>query len=232
MTSLCALACGLIVLSGIPSVQTAAQSEPMAVAPFRAVELRNGAHAILRYGPAQRVTVLKGNPDETEITIASGDRLVVDRCKSKCIRGDELEIEIVTPELASITLAHGGWIQSRGSFPRQAGLDVTVENGGTIDIRSMSVVNVKASVLSGGRILTKPLTAMVANVVQGGNVTYWGEARVTQSIQHGGVIERGNPSEADTPFLDRDGFVTPVQPIPPVPPTEPLRRSSALTCCA
>lgn len=222
MASLRAFACGLVVLWGLPSV-TAAQSEPMPVAPFRSLELRNGTHAVVRYGPIPRVTFLKGNPDETQVTIVSGDRLVVEKCKSKCTREYELEIEIVTPELGSITLAHGGWIQSRGSFPRQAEIDVTVDNGGTLDIRSMSVANVKASVLSGGRILTKPLTAMVANVVQGGNITYWGDARVTQSIQHGGVIERGNPSEADTPLPDGDSFVTPVQPIPPVPPTEPLR---------
>jgi hypothetical protein len=205
MASLRALACGLVVFWGLPSV-TAARSEPIAVAPFRSLELRNGSHAFLRYGPTPRVTFLKGNPDETQVTIVSGDRLVVDKCKSKCTGEYELEIEIVTPELGSITLAHGGWIQSRGSFPRQAAIDVTVDNGGTIDIRSMSVANVKASVLSGGRILTTPLTAMAATVVQGGNITYWGDARVTQSIEHGGVIEKGDPSEADTPL-----------------PTEPLR---------
>jgi hypothetical protein len=202
MASLRALTCGLVVLSGIPSVQTAAQPEPMAVAPFRSLELRNGTHAILRYGPTPRVTFLKGNPDETQVTIASGDRLVVDKRKSKRPRGYELEIEIVTPELTSITLAHGGWIQSVGSFPRQAEIDLTVDNGGTIDIRAMSVASVKASVLSGGRIFAKPLTAIAASVVDGGNITYWGDARVTQSIQHGGVVERGDPSEADAPFLE------------------------------
>ena len=223
MASLRALACGLIVLSGIPSVQTAAQSQSMAVGPFRSLELRNGTHAILRYGPAPRVTFLKGNPDDAKITVESGDRLVVDKGKSKRPRGYELEIEIVTPELASITLAHGGWIQSRGSFPRQAEIDVTVDNGGTIDIRSMSVASIKASVLSGGRIFAKPLTAIDASVVDGGNVTYWGDARVTQSIQHGGVVERGDPSEADTPFLESGPFISPVQPSPSVPPTEPHR---------
>ena len=202
MASLRALAGGLIVLPGILSVQAAAQSEPMAVAPFRSLELRNGTHAILRYGPTPRVTFLKGNPDETQVTIVSGDRLVVDKRKRERPRGYELEIEIVTPELTSITLAHGGWIQSRGSFPQQAEIHVTVDNGGTIDIRSMSVASIKASVLSGGKIFAKPLTAIAASVVDGGNITYWGDARVTQSVQHGGVVERGDPSEADAPFLE------------------------------
>ena len=202
MASLRALACGLVVLSGIPSVQTAAQSEPMRVGTFRSLELRNGTHVILRYGPTPRVTFLKGNPDDTKVTIASGDRLVIDKHKRTRSRGYELEIEIVTPGLTSITLAHGGWLQSRGSFPRQAEIDVTVDNGGTIDIRTMSVASINASVLSGGRIFAKPLTAIGAKVVDGGNITYWGDARVTQSIQHGGVVERGDPSEADAPLLE------------------------------
>lgn len=224
MRSVLALASGLLVLSVIPSVQTAAQSAPMSLAPFRSVETRNGAHAILRYGPTQRVTFLKGSPDHTQVTIASGDGLVIDKCKSKCPRGYELEIEIVTPELARLTVAHGGWIQSRGSFPRQAEIGVTVDNGGTIDIRSMSVGSITASVLSGGRILVKPLAAMTASVVDGGNVTYWGDARVTQSIQHGGVVERGTPSDADRPLSELGDPFAPVPAIPPVPPIKAPRR--------
>jgi hypothetical protein len=226
MRSALALASGLLVLSGIPSVQTVAQSEPMSVevAPFRSVETRNGAHAILRYGPTQRVTFLKGSPDDAQVTIASGDELVIEKGKSKSGRGYELEIEIVTPDLARLTVAHGGWIQSRGSFPRQAEIGVTIDNGGTIDIRSMSVGSVTASVLSGGRILVKPLAAMTASVVDGGNVTYWGDARVTQSIQHGGVVERGSPSDADRPLSEIGDPFAPVPPIPPVPPINGPRR--------
>lgn len=225
MKSHLALACGLVVLSGIPSAQTAAQSEPMAVevAPFRSVELRNGSHAILRYGPTQQVTFLKGKPEHTQVTVASGGRLVIDKCKSKCGRGYELEIEIVTPALARLTVPQGGWIQTRGSFPRQAELGVTVDNGGTIDIRTMSVGSVTASVLSGGRILTKPLTALVASVVQGGNITYWGDVPVTQSIQHGGVVERGTPTDADRPLFESGEASAPVPPIPPRPPAKGRR---------
>jgi hypothetical protein len=200
MTSVRALACGLLVLSGIPSVQATAQVAPVVpLSPFRSVELRNGAHAIIRYGPAQRVTFLKGTPDDAQL-ITSGDRLIIEKCKSKSGRRQELEIEILTPELAHVTLAHGGRVQSRGSFPRQAELAVTVDNGGTIDIRSMSVANLTATVLSGGGILAKPLIELVARVEDGGNITYWGDARVTQSIQHGGVIVRGSPSDADKPL--------------------------------
>lgn len=192
MTSMVALACGLVLL-GIPAVQAAAQAEAtVPVAPFRSVELRNGGKVILRHGPTQRVTFLKGSPGSTQITVSSEDGLVID-CTSKHARGYELEIEIVTPEIAGLSVAHGGTIQSRGSFPRQAGIGVSVDNGGTIDIRSMSVGSVSASVLSGGRILATPLTMLAATVVEGGHITYWGDARVTQSIEHGGSVTKGSP---------------------------------------
>lgn len=225
MRSVLSLAGGLLVLSGIPSAQTAAQSDAMSVevAPFRSVELRNGSHAILRYGPTQRVIFLKGSPDQTQVTVGAGDRLVIDKCKSKCAREYELEIEIVTPEVDGITVAHGGWIQSRGSFPRQAALRVTVDNGGTIDARAMSAGSVTASVLSGGRILVKPLSAMVASVVQGGNITYWGDAAVRQSIEHGGVIDRGAPSDVDKPFSEVGVFKDAVPSVPAAPPVKGRR---------
>ena len=219
MTSVLARVCAVLVLSGIPSGQAAAQSEPMsvAIAPFRSVELRNGGHAILRHGPTQRVTFLKGSPDDTRVTVARGGELVIEKGKSTSARRYELEIEILTPELDHVTVAHGGTIQSRGSFPRQAEIVVTVDNGGTIDVRSMSPGSVNASVLSGGRILVKPLTAMAARVVAGGNITYWGDARVTESIEHGGVITRGDPTEADQPLSEVSPATAPVPPANPLP---------------
>jgi hypothetical protein len=222
------MACGVLVLS-IPFRPAAAQSPPTStertvgtvvpLAPFRSVEVRNGGHAIIRYGPTQRVTVLKGNPDDARITVASGDVLVIDKHRNKTDRRNELEVEIITPALAQLTQAHGGWIQSRGTFPRQAAFSVTVDNGGTIDIRSMSVASLTASVLSGGHILAKPLTELAARVEQGGNITYWGEPRVTQSIEHGGVITRGSPSEADKPLFESDQAIAPASPRAPLSPT-------------
>jgi hypothetical protein len=219
MRSVLALTCGLLVVTATPSLDAAAQSDAASVAPFRSIEARNGTHAIVRYGPAHRVTFLKGSADHTRITV-TGDRLVIDKCRSKCARGYGLEVEIVTPEITHLTMAHGGWVESRGSFPRQAAVGVTVDNGGTIDIRSMSVASITASVLSGGRILVKPLAAMTATVVDGGNITYWGDARVTQSIEHGGVVERGAPSDADTPLSELGA------PFATVPPTPAGRQTS------
>jgi len=192
------------------------------LAPFRSVELRNGGKAILRHGPVQRVTLLKGTLDYSQVTIVSGDRLVIDKCSNKCPRGYELEIEIITPDIYGISVAHGGTIASRGNFPRLAEIRIDVSNGGTIDIRSITVDSVNASVDQGGRIFTKPQVSMSASVRQGGIITYWGDAQVTSSVEHGGVVTKGTAEEADQPISDI-GPSLPSVPQSPITPTRPIQ---------
>ena len=50
------------------------------------------------------MTFLKGSPDHTQVSIASGDGLVIEKCKRKCDRGYELEIEIVTGRSSPVSL--------------------------------------------------------------------------------------------------------------------------------
>lgn len=219
----------VLIMSPVVKVSTQSMSAPVAaqkvirLTPFSSVELRNGGKAILQHGPAQRVTLLRGSLDYTGVTIADGSRLVIDKCKSQCPRGYDLEIEIVSPNIARISVADGGTIQSRGSFPRQAEIGVAVTNGGAIDIRSMVVDRVTASVASGGQILTRPQTAMSASVVDGGVITHWGDARISKSIRGGGVINRGTAAEAGQPLSESSPSLPFVPPIPPLPPIQPTR---------
>jgi len=200
-----------------------AQPEPTApvaagavvpLAPFTSVELRDGVKAVLQYGPVQRVTLLKGSPEVTQVAVAGGEWLVIEKCRDKCPRGYELEIEIVTPKIAGISVAHGGTIESRGSFPRQAEISLAVSNGGTIDTRSILADKITAAVAEGGRIFAKPGTIMLASVVNGGIITYWGDAQVTSSTQHGGQVTKGAAADADKPLSD---FNLPLPSVPNVP---------------
>jgi hypothetical protein len=216
---------------GVSTTTSATASPPVAtqtvvpLAPFSSVELRNGAVAILRYGAIPHVTLLKGTLDYTAVMVESG-LLVVDKCKSRCPRGYELEIEIVTPDIARISVAHGGTIQSRGHFPRQTEISVAVSQGGTIDIRSMAMGRVTASVEQGGRIFTMAHIAMFASVVNGGNITYWGDADVKSSVHGGGSVTKGTEAEADKALSKLNPplpFVPPTPPVPPIPPVRPKR---------
>lgn len=222
---------GLVILlaavSAVASPVTLERGRPLTVS-FSALELRNGGTVNLIHGPSQRVTLLKGDPEQIAITIGADGRLVIDRCPKHCPRGHDLEVEVETPARAAIAVAEGGTIQSRGEFPLQPEIRVGVSQGGTIDIRSMPVANVTASVYSGGRIFTQAGAALSANVEHGGNVTYWGDPVVKSSVRFGGVVVKGTATDVDRPLVDLgiEGPppVPPIPPVPAVPAIQPISR--------
>lgn len=185
----------------VVAAQVSAQTV-VPVAPFRSIELHDGGHVILRHGPTQTVTLLKGSTDCAQFTMADGGWLVIDKYKGRCRRKYELEIEIITPYIAEILVADGGRIQSRGSFPRQTGIKVAVRNGGMIDIRTIVPDRVTASVEEGGGIFVMPQVVLSASVVNGGQITYWGDARIESSVRHGGAVTKGPAAEADRPLSE------------------------------
>lgn len=190
------LIAGIFVLAPLP-VQNALQ-----VGPFSSIELPHGGHVVLERAPTRRVRLIRGSLDYTRVAVADGGRLIIDKCFRKCPRGYRLELEILTPNVTGITLANGGRIQTRGSFARQSDLAVAVSHGGVIDVRSMVANRVTASVNHGGRILTIPQASLAARVTQGGVITYWGDAQVRSSAEHGGAVQRGSEDEIDLPLSE------------------------------
>jgi beta-lactamase regulating signal transducer with metallopeptidase domain len=230
LIALALLACLMVALAAVSAMASPVTLEPgrPLVVSFSAVELRNGGTVNLIHGPSQRVTLLKGEPDQVAIAIGADGRLLIDRCPKHCPRGHDLEVQVETPSVAEIAVAEGGTIQSRGDFPLQPEIDVGVSQGGTIDIRSMPVANVTASVFSGGRIFTRPESNLSAEVEQGGNVTYWGDPVVKSSVQFGGVVVKGIATDIDRPLADlgiKDPPpVPPIPPVPAVPAIQPISR--------
>jgi beta-lactamase regulating signal transducer with metallopeptidase domain len=196
-------------------------------ASFSSVELRNGGTVTLVHGASQSVTLLNGDPEQSSISIRDDGRLMIDRCPTHCPRRHDFEVEVVTPTLAAIAVAQGGTIQSRGEFPRQTQIGLTVSQGGTIDVRSLALANVTASVDSGGRIFVKPASALSATVEQGGVITYWGDAVVKSSVQRGGVVAKGTAADADKPLAELGPQAPqpppPVPPVPSVPAIQPIQ---------
>jgi hypothetical protein len=195
---------------------------------FRSVALRNGGAVILRYGASQRVTLPEGAADCLSATIVDGDRLVITR-QPHCTRGRHAAVEVETPEVDGIIVMDGGTIETRGSFPPQPKLRVAVDQGGTIDLRALSVARVTATVRQGGRILTRPQEALDAEIASGGVVTYWGRPHVRSSIQQGGEVYRGATDDADKSLDElryEDAVVPPAPPAPPVPLAPPAPPAS------
>ena len=193
--------CKLFVIFLVVAAPVAAQTV-ISVAPFRSIELHDGGHVILRHGAAQTVTLLKGSLDCAQFTTSDGSRLVIDKYKEQCPGKYELEIEIVTPSIAEILVTDGGMIQSLDSFPAQAEIKTVVRNGGAIDIRTMAADKVAASVEEGGRIFAIPRIALLASIVNGGQISYWGDARIESSVRRGGAVTKGAADDADKPLSE------------------------------
>jgi hypothetical protein len=195
------------------------------VARFRSVTVRGCGEVILRHGSTQRVTMLEGTTAHTALSVVDGDRLEIDGCQGRCPKGYQAVIEIVAPEFVDIMVRDGGMVLSQGSFPRQAEIGAIVSDGGTIDLRSMTVDHVDAAVRQGGRIFAKPQETLVADIAQGGAITYWDHPRVTTSIEHGGVVARGAAADVDKPLHELGPARDVVPPLPAVPPIPGTRRS-------
>ena len=199
------LAMSTLLLGAAQPMQTSVQ-----LAPFNSIEMLEGGHVVLRAAPTQRVTLLRGSLDYTRVAVDRG-RLIIDKCDRKCPRGYQLEVEISAPSFARISAANGGRVQSSGDFPRHSQIAVAVAHGGAIDIRSMAVDRVTASVDQGGAIFTVPRTLLIARVSQGGMITYWGDPQVTSSVGRHGGVNKGRADQINAPLSE---VVSSVPPLP------------------
>ena len=211
------------VLSTVVVLASGAAQTVIPVEQFRSVELHGGGNVIVRHGTTQRVTILEGSLRYSRVRLAGGQRLVIDKCVQECPRNYQMQIEVITPEISAVSVSNGGTVQSRGAFPVQAAIEAGVAQGGTIDIRSIPADAVEASVDSGGRIFIHPRKTLAATVVSGGAITYWGNARVEQSIRDGGVVAKGTPADAGKPLSELSPPLPAIPPVAPVPPVRPLR---------
>ena len=209
----------LLAAAFAPGASASAQ-QALALAPFRSVALSSGGEVVIRYGPAQAVSVLAGSAQRASPVVEDG-RLRIGRCRPDCPHGERLRVEIVTPALDSLAVDNGGTIVVETGFPRQAELTVAVDNGGRIDARGIEAAHVAAAVAQGGIIFTRPVDSLDASVRHGGIITYWGDPAVRRSVQGGGVVARGEAGDERRPLARLQGdptFEPPVEPIPPVPP--------------
>src|SRR5690349_1009427 len=82
---------------------SAAARTVVPVDPFDSIEVQDGGHVLVRQGTPQRVTLVRGDLRGTRIAV-DGRRLVIDSYETHR-HGDRLEIEVVTPELAAVSVS-------------------------------------------------------------------------------------------------------------------------------
>jgi hypothetical protein len=153
---------------------------------FSAIEAHSGAGVILRHGPTQRVTIIKGDLKTSRIEV-KGNSLDIEGCQTwgGCW-GYKLEVEIVSPDIQALDAHGGGSIRAEGNFPQQKQLNLQAHGGGAIDARTIPAENVNAEAHGGGAIRLKALVSLSANAHGGGAITYTGDPKHVQTSANGG----------------------------------------------
>ena len=164
----------------------AAAQGPVAVPSFDSVELQGGGQIVVRHGPIQRVTIVRGNSEMTRFSVERG-RLEIRACVRSC-RDYDLQVEIVTPDMDALAIRGGGAIRVEGRFPRRDELAIAVTGGGAIDARSIEAGDVAASISGGGSIRTHASARLAASINGGGAVRYRGDPETTVAINGGGSV--------------------------------------------
>lgn len=166
--------------------------EQVPVSGFRSVELRGGGEVIVRPGPVQRVTILEGSSQYTQIYMLRDRKLRIDICNNRCPPRYRLRVEVQSPYAPDVTISGGGAIRATGGFAPQRQLSAAVHGGGTIDARAVAATDVSAAVHGGGQVLVHPRNSLSAAVMGGGEVRYAGNPQVSIAVQGGGSVSPMN----------------------------------------
>ena len=201
-------------------------STVVATPSFKSIALRGGGKVTLRHGTEQKVTLIQGTTEHTTVSVQD-ERLVIDRCQ-RCSHDYKLVVEITTPDFEDLLVTDGGTIATQGTFPSRTSLRAAVEDGGTIDVRSVEAQSVAALVESGGRILTRPQKTLLGSISHGGVITYWGSPNVSSQVEDGGMVTRGKPEEVDKAIEELGDGTPALPPVPPVPTLPGIKRRGSI----
>jgi hypothetical protein len=160
------------------------------VAHFDSVELHGGGHVVLRYGTAERVTLVSGSTEFTHFHVEHGHTLVIDACTYDCPSHYDLQIQILTPRIDAVAIEGGGHIESLPGFPAQGAITAAIQGGGRIDLNTIAAAKGSAAVNGGGRIRIHADQHLTAAVNGGGSIGYSGNPELTTVVNGGGSIHR------------------------------------------
>jgi hypothetical protein len=195
-----------------------ASAGTIAVAPFNAVQLRNGGEVRIRQGDRQRVSSSRGGCRrglQRRETVGCASTAAAPDAGTASLPGRDRHAR-----LDAVSVEEGGRLVVLAGFPRLARLDATVANGGVVDARAMEADQVTAAVAQGGVIFTRPGDRLDAAVSQGGVISYWGDPMVVKAVHGGGVVRQGRAEDRDRPLselMPLPQAIAPVALIPPLP---------------
>lgn len=180
----------LALAASLLASSSALAATPVQVGHFNQVELNGGGHVVIKHGAQQSVALVKGSTDITKFRIKDGDKLVIDACPHDCPMGRyDLEVEIVTPDIAAVAIDGGGHIQAENGFPQQREFAAAIDGGGDIDAAAIIAATVTAAIDGGGKIHVNATKHLQAAIDGGGRISYRGAPQVSEAIDGGGSVE-------------------------------------------
>jgi hypothetical protein len=179
----------LLAAACLAAPMAAHAQEVISVDKFTAVELHGGGRIIVRQGPVQKVTLVRGDSRVAEFRVR-GDTLVISPCRGVCFGSHDLDVEIEAPALNGAAILGGGEIVARGTFPAQGAVSTSIKGGGDIDMRAVPAQAASARVLGGGKILLAAHDSLAASIFGGGEIRYAGRPAVNSSVHGGGAVSQ------------------------------------------
>jgi hypothetical protein len=182
------IALTVIALLGLIAVP--ALAEDVSVGHFDQVELDGGGHVQVKYGPVQKVTLLKGSTQYTKFAIRHDKQLEIKACQWHCPADYSVDVEIVTPFINGASIDGGGHIVIASGFPAQHDLAAAIDGGGSLNLDALTADVVNAAIDGGGHIQVSAKQSLRASIDGGGLITYRGDPQVMSAIDGGGAVTR------------------------------------------
>src|SRR4051795_4165715 len=79
-------------------------AEVVPVPAFRSVELRGGGDVSIVPGPAQRVAIVEGRSQFTQVRVGRDGKLRIDACNNRCPRHYRLRIQVQSPRVPDLAV--------------------------------------------------------------------------------------------------------------------------------
>jgi hypothetical protein len=180
----------LVLAAAFGLLASPAFAEVVPVGHFDGVGLEGGGHVVVKHGPTQSVTILKGSTQYTTFKIRHDNVLEIKVCNADCPPVYDLEVEIVTPDLHSASIDGGGHITASTGFPEQDSFAAAIDGGGHIDMQTIAASTVHAAIDGGGHIEVTAKRTLNAAIDGGGSITYHGDPQVNSAIDGGGSVSK------------------------------------------
>jgi hypothetical protein len=180
-------------LAALALIAAPAAAQTVPLPHFDSIELSYGGRILLRQGPVQRVTLVRGSTEYTSFRVerrGMQQKLVVVTCNARCPQRYDMDVVVEGPDVEALAVHNGGLIVADGPFPLRPEMSVAVTHGGEIDLARMPVREVSAAVQGGGGITVDARDSLAAAVHGGGEIVYLGSPSLAQAVEGGGTIRR------------------------------------------